>query len=665
MVSHIFKLLSPIIKVADDGGSLKIAGYASTADTDRVGDVILPDAWTKNGGLENFKKNPIILFNHNYNNPIGRAVEIEVDSVGLKITCEISKGAGNTYELIKDAALTTFSVGFLIKDADYNQITDGYIIKEAELLEVSVVSVPCNQAAIFSISKSLKSEELVEFNREVNALKGLQLNELNGSEELTPPKTGADALSENKKMDEDAVKAMTAEIVKNALAADAKARTDAAEQLAARAAEETRINEAVKVAATAATKSVEERLMAEFGEKLKTNNEDLTKTLDEMKSALEEKSVELAAMRENKHQFIDRNTATDWSKDKNLLAEADNAFMLSKVLGKRIEDTDFGKKTVEKFNTHSTVTVGTDALERTVGTQIEMDIWNELVLAPLFNEIQMNSATMTFPIMPDAGYAEITANTAASGTAPNGNMDPRGAGYGAPYTGITLTEQTLSVIKMISKSYLGNETEEDSLIPILPLIRESMIRAHARGVENMFLAGNHVDGVYTAGAANGLLAFANTGGRNITQSGTYAAAKLTAAQLFSLRQGLGKYGINPRDVVYIVSQTGYFQLIQDAEFADADLVGASNATKLTGEVGLLYGSKVLMCDEFAAPALGKYNAIAVNTRNFLVPRLRGVTVESDYIVEDQRRVLVTSQRLGFAEKIPNAPSVMGLKYPTA
>ena len=31
-------------------------------------------------------------------------------------------------------------------------------------------------------------------------------------------------------------------------------------------------------------------------------------------------------------------------------------------------------------------------------------------------------------------------------------------------------------------------------MPILPLIRESMVRAHARGIENAILAGNHDDG---------------------------------------------------------------------------------------------------------------------------------------------------------------------------
>jgi hypothetical protein len=86
------------------------------------------------------------------------------------------------------------------------------------------------------------------------------------------------------------------------------------------------------------------------------------------------------------------------------------------------------------------------------------------------------------------------------------------------------------------------------------------------------------------------------------------------------------------------------------------------ATKLNGEIGQVYGSRVLLVDEFATPAVSKFYALAVNTRNYVMPRLRGVTIESDYDVQNQRRVLVASQRLGFDDIIANATSVWGLQY---
>ena len=80
----------------EDGG-IDIKGSASTNALDRAGDVIESGAWTK-GGLENFKSNPIILFNHNYDKPIGRATGLEVTENGLEISAKISKAAGDVKE---------------------------------------------------------------------------------------------------------------------------------------------------------------------------------------------------------------------------------------------------------------------------------------------------------------------------------------------------------------------------------------------------------------------------------------------------------------------------------------------------------------------------------------------------------------------------------------
>ena len=67
---------------ATEDGSVMIRGMASTAHSDRAGDVIAAEAWAK-GGLENFKNNPVILFNHDYNKPIGRATGVNVTKDGL------------------------------------------------------------------------------------------------------------------------------------------------------------------------------------------------------------------------------------------------------------------------------------------------------------------------------------------------------------------------------------------------------------------------------------------------------------------------------------------------------------------------------------------------------------------------------------------------------
>ena len=67
----------------------------------------------------------------------------------------------------------------------------------------------------------------------------------------------------------------------------------------------------------------------------------------------------------------------------------------------------------------------------------------------------------------------------------------------------------------------------------------------------------------------------------------------------------------------------------------------------------------MICDEFAAKGVNKSHALALYARNFVMPRLRGVTIESDYDVENQRRVLVASQRLGFYHIIGGATTYGG------
>jgi len=664
----------------DDGG-IDIKGSASTNALDRAGDIIEAEAWTK-GGLENFKNNPVLLFNHDYNRPIGRATGLEVTKNGLEISGRISKAAGEIKDLVKDGVLGAFSVGFRVKDADYMTETDGYKIKDAELFEVSVVSVPCNQGATFSLAKSFDTmEDYEKFKKQfikansvdtADAVKveqpsgeKSQTMETNMSEEKKTPEVSPE-FDLDKFASEAAEKAVAQYAMKQAelKAAEEKAATEAAEKAAAVEAEAKAVQEAKQEeqkSVIQAGLSGAERLMNDVEKRVNDKHEDLEQVVKSLESQLAEKSEEIMNIRESKRIFADRQGQGDWKKAfENDIIDAKFAGLAT---GKGW-DNDYAKSVMEKVNAHSGVGVSSADFEQVVSTNIERDIQNELVLAPLFREIPMTSANMIIPILPDAGYAEFTANQAASGSSPHGNLQERGDAYNPGSAGgVDLTERTLSTKKLISQSYLGNETEEDAIMPILPLIRESMVRAHARGIENAILAGDDADGIYgTSGASfEGLLHLARNDS-DYTQSATaFASEKLVATDLLEMRKNMGKYGVNPSEVVYIVSQRSYYELLEDAEFQDANLVG-DMATKLSGEIGQVFGSRVLLCDEFATPAVSKFAAIAVYPRNYVMPRLRGVTIESDYEVANQRRVLVASQRLGFTDLIDGATSKWGFMY---
>tara|TARA_R110000737_G_scaffold153601_1_gene182941 strand:+ start:1460 stop:3472 length:2013 start_codon:yes stop_codon:yes gene_type:complete len=651
----------------DDDGGVNIKGLASTNAIDRAGDVINHDAWIKMNGLENYKTNPIVLFNHDYNKPIGRATSLEVTENGLEFGAKISKSSGEIKDLIKDGVLGAFSVGFRVKDADYNSETDGYTIKDAELFEVSVVSVPCNQGAMFSVSKSFDSmDEYNEWkthfnNKEAQITSAPQAEDKTSQQEtkMSNDTKIPEANIDLKAFAEEVAKSTAAKIAMQQAETKAKELADAEEkavQLEVETAEKEAKQDEVKTIVEVGMSGAQQ-LMNDVEKRVSEKHDDLEKIVNELQTELKDKKEEIDAIRESKRVFGDRQNG-DWKKA--FEADIDDAYVMGLATGKGW-DTKLAHNTMEKVNAHSGVGVSSADFEQTVSTNIERDIQLELVLAPLFREIQMTSATQIIPILPDAGYAEFTANQTATGTTPHGNLEERGDTYDGTMSGIDLTERTLSTKKLISQSYLGNETEEDAILPILPLIRESIVRAHARGIENALLLGNHADGVYgTSGAAfEGLVTMA---GSNKTQSATaFASESLTALDLLKARKNMGKYGMNPADVVYIINTTEYFNLLQDAEFQDVNLVG-SEAVKLRGEIGSVYGSKVIVCDEFKTPAVSKFYGCAVYAKNYLMPRLRGVTIESDYEVANQRRVLVASQRIGFTDMIDASTSTWALQY---
>ena len=547
---------------------------------------------------------------------------------------------------------------------------DGYLIKDAELFEVSVVSVRANQAATFSGAKSFDTkEEYSEWKKQF----------VKTTEVITPQDNTDNTsvfkeniMSENKDFNLEEFAKNVAKETTAAIAmqqADAKAKAIAEEQaVAEKAVEEKAISDAkleekkaeVSAIIEAGTSGAE-TLVSDLEKRIDSKYSNVEEVVEGLKAELREKSEEISQIRESKRIFGERQKGG--SPLQSFASDLEDVWLLGKATGKGL-NTKFAKDTMEKVNAMSGVDVSSADFEQTVSTNIERDIQNELVLAPLFREIAMTSATQILPILPDAGYAEFTGNQIASGSAPHGNLDPRGDAYDpANGAGIVMAERTLSTKKLISQSYLGNETEEDAILPILPLIRESMIRSHARGVENAVLAGDDADGVYgTSGATfEGLLHLARNDS-DLTQTTTaFASDALTALQLLAARKNMGKYGLRADDVIYVVSQRGYFELLEDAEFQDVNLVG-DMATKLSGEIGTVFGSKVIVCDEFATPAVAKFHAVAVYARNYVMPRLRGMTVESDYEVALQRRVLVASQRLGFIDLIDGATSKWALQY---
>lgn len=663
-MSKIFHIGSTF-KAFEEDDSLHITGMASTNNTDRVGDIIEAEAWKK-GGLDNFLNNPVILFNHDYNQPIGRAVSMATTGNGLELKAKIAKSAGHVGELIKEGVLGAFSVGFRVKDAEYMTENDGYRIKDAELLEVSVVTVPANQAATFSLAKSFDSErDYEEFKKSFT---------LNDSEE----KPHEDEIFSNESMPKDFTKKVEAQektmndIDIDAIVAAAVEKTAAAmamkeaerkseeqakleaEQKAAAEAESQKADEEQRV--ITAVSSGAEKLMADVEAKMAVKDADYAKIIGELKGELSEKADEIKNIRESKRVFADRGEVKSFAEKYE--SELCDAHLLG-VITQKGWDNKLTREVFEKAsrNTNTGVTVpdtsgdALQAFETTVSQAMERDIELELVLDPMFRKINMTSASMVMPTMPDSGYAEFAANDTsggASGAPFIGNLEGRDDTAGSPYPGMTMGKKILTVDRLISRSYISNETEEDSIIPVLPFIREGMVRSHARSIEHSLLLGGVSGDDLISSPYNGLIERTNASAVLDNASSPGAGGIATASKCLDMRQAMGKYGRRAADVVFIVSLTAYYDMLDDPDFQNINEVGDQRATKITGEIGNVFGSAVIVCDEFVSGRTdAKAWGVAVNSRNFVVPVLRGNTVETDYDVENQRRVLVATQRRGF------------------
>ena len=141
---------------------LVIEGFANANTVDRGGERIEPKGWQ----LDNYKKNPVILFDHGKDVafgsiPVGKATSVEAQDGGLFLRSMISQSKSDKIsavrDLVEEGILKTFSVGFN-PIGESEKSNNGLVIKSAELIECSIVPVPMNQDSTFAVSqRSFKS----------------------------------------------------------------------------------------------------------------------------------------------------------------------------------------------------------------------------------------------------------------------------------------------------------------------------------------------------------------------------------------------------------------------------------------------------------------------------------------------------------------------------
>ncbi|MCP1215593.1 HK97 family phage prohead protease [Acetobacter orientalis] len=149
------------LSLEDGSENVRQLRYIITTDAiDRMQDKIAPDGWD----LTAYLQNPVVLWGHNHDLVIGKAVSVVRESNGLSATVEfqpsdmpiVGPWADYAYRSGLSGFVRATSVGFYPKEWEFTDDDDrgaddwfpGIDFKRQELTEFSVVSVPANPEAL-------------------------------------------------------------------------------------------------------------------------------------------------------------------------------------------------------------------------------------------------------------------------------------------------------------------------------------------------------------------------------------------------------------------------------------------------------------------------------------------------------------------------------------
>lgn len=136
-----------------EGAGYGFEGYASVFNgVDSYGDMIAPGAYTKT--LAGRDRPVQMRWNH-YGPVIGKWLSLEEDERGLKVSGELTPGhsvAEDAKALLNHGAVSGLSIGYRVRDQE--EKGDYTILKEIDLIEISVVEEPADNAARISDMKA-------------------------------------------------------------------------------------------------------------------------------------------------------------------------------------------------------------------------------------------------------------------------------------------------------------------------------------------------------------------------------------------------------------------------------------------------------------------------------------------------------------------------------
>jgi HK97 family phage prohead protease len=146
------------VKAVDEKGVF--TGYGSVfGNVDSYREIVMPGAFAES--LQAWKdsgKLPPVLWQHRSGEPVGPYLEMEEDTVGLRVKGQLLvddvQRAKEARALMAAKAVNGLSIGFVTREDAYDKVTGIRKLTKLDLWEVSIVTFPANPSAQISGVKS-------------------------------------------------------------------------------------------------------------------------------------------------------------------------------------------------------------------------------------------------------------------------------------------------------------------------------------------------------------------------------------------------------------------------------------------------------------------------------------------------------------------------------
>jgi HK97 family phage major capsid protein len=241
-------------------------------------------------------------------------------------------------------------------------------------------------------------------------------------------------------------------------------------------------------------------------------------------------------------------------------------------------------------------------------------------------------------------------------------------------------QNTLTAAKLMGMTQYSDEADEDSLIAILPMVTDQLGLAAADALEDCIINGDTAGSQDNDGAAgDALRLFDGVRKLCLAQAAlkvSLASGNISALNLAALRKALGKWGLNPGDLLIVAGVNGYNDIVMLPETLTAEKAGSqATARILTGVAPNIFGMDIVPSSRIREDlnATGVFDNTTVTKGSILILHKpswiqgvrRGFTLETFRDPRYGSQWVVASFRRAFKplESLANTrAAVLGINY---